>query len=129
MILLNRNLTSLNFYYSWSFNMVSRLSLTKDHGFETCLCNLNISSSFMHLKVRIRCTNVPIFACMSRFLHVCPTLSLNFFGSQDILDVYFHSSVIPIPIIKKGHRSMDKHPLKLMLKRSLNIPHVSEFSV
>ena len=61
--------------------MVSKLGLTKDHGFETCLYNLNISSSFMHLKVGIRCTNVPIFACISHFafkIFLGPKISMMF---------------------------------------------------
>ena len=38
--ILNLNPTSLSFYESWSFNMVSELSLAGGPGFESPLCNL-----------------------------------------------------------------------------------------
>ena len=38
--ILNSNPISLSFLESWSFNMVSELSLARGHGFESSPCNL-----------------------------------------------------------------------------------------
>ena len=38
--ILNSNPISLSFYKSWSFNMVSKPSLVRGHGFKPHICNL-----------------------------------------------------------------------------------------